>query len=246
MFVPTTKSSRSSVSGASASTELKTILLAPESRVSDAGLRAAYPDGRVESDAERVAQLRTTQRGRAVRAARFLPHSARCGLGSLGRLRLRRGLRCDQRPAVISICTCFPLTAGGQSNLDRLLEWPDRIRAIDPGKRIVMSELWLYKAGAGERSTPSRSRPCPRATCSASGHRSTRSSCASSVSPRARKASSWWRRSGRDYFFAYLDYNDPLTFNLRPTALLNLASQRAYAAILNGQHTDTGLAFRGM
>ena len=52
----------------------------------------------------------------------------------------------------------------------------------------------------------------------------------------------FWSR----YFFAYLDYNDPLTFNLRPTALLNLASQRAYASILNGQHTDTGLAFRGM
>jgi hypothetical protein len=52
----------------------------------------------------------------------------------------------------------------------------------------------------------------------------------------------FWSR----YFFAYLDYNDPLTFNLRPAALLNLASQRAYAAILNGQHTDTGRAFRGM
>jgi UDP-glucose 6-dehydrogenase len=52
----------------------------------------------------------------------------------------------------------------------------------------------------------------------------------------------FWSR----YLFAYLDYNDPLTFRLKPKDLMNLASQRAFEAILRGEMTDTGLAFRGM
>jgi hypothetical protein len=140
----------------------------------------------------------------------------------------------------------FPLTTGGQSNLERLLAWPDRIRAIDPGKRIIASELWLYKAGTEERFD-------------------------SGLDPRvvARDVFSFWtpldrkflqivgvaaREKGIElvapfwsrYFFAYLDYNDPSTFKLRPSDLLNAAGQRAYAAILKGQYTDTGLGFRAM
>ena len=140
----------------------------------------------------------------------------------------------------------YPLISGGESNLERLLAWPDRIRGIDPGKRIIMSELWLYKASTGERFNAAADpgvfardvygfwSPLDRKFLRVVGI-AARAKGIEVVGP-------FWSR----YFFAYLDYNDPLTFNLRPTALLNLASQRAYAAILNGKHTDTGLVFRGM
>ena len=140
----------------------------------------------------------------------------------------------------------YPPATGGQSNLERLLGWPDRIRAIDGGKRIIVSELWLYKAGAEQRfdsvadlSVVARNvfsfwAPLDRKFLSIVGI-AAREKGIELVAP-------YWSR----YFFAYLDYNDPSTFKQRPSDLLNAASQRAYAAILKGQHTDTGLAFRGM
>ena len=44
----------------------------------------------------------------------------------------------------------YPARAGNEDLLDRLLAWPDRVRAIDPGKRIVLSEAWLYKSSPVE------------------------------------------------------------------------------------------------
>lgn len=140
----------------------------------------------------------------------------------------------------------YPLSTGGESNLERLLAWPDRIRAIAPGKRIIMSELWLYKAGAGERFN-SVADPAVFARDVYGFWAPLDQKFLRVVGIAAREkgielVAPFWSR----YFFAYLDYNDPLTFNLRPSALLNLASQRAYAAILKDRHTDTGLAFRHM
>jgi hypothetical protein len=140
----------------------------------------------------------------------------------------------------------YPLTAGGESNLERLLTWPDRIRAIAPGKRIIMSELWLYKTGLGERFN-SVADPAVFARDVYSFWSPLDQKFLRVVSIAAREkgielVAPFWSR----YFFAYVDYNDPLTFNLRPSGLLNLASQRAYAAILKDRHTDTGLAFRRM
>ncbi|HTS51960.1 MAG TPA: hypothetical protein VMH26_01690 [Burkholderiales bacterium] len=140
----------------------------------------------------------------------------------------------------------YPLATAGQSNLERLLAWPDRIRAIDGSKRIIASELWLYKAGPEERFDPVADpnvtardvfgfwAPLDRKFLQVAGI-AAREKGIELVAP-------YWSR----YFFAYLDYNDPSTFRLRPADLLNAAAQRAYAAILKRQHTDTGLAFRGM
>ena len=140
----------------------------------------------------------------------------------------------------------YPLNALGQSNLERLLSWPDRIRVIDGTKRIIMSELWLYKAGASERFN-SVVDPMVFARDVYGFWAPLDQKLLRVVGLAARQKSielvaPFWSR----YFFAYLDYNDPLTFNLRPAQLMSLASQRAYAAILKGKHTDTGLAFRGM
>ena len=140
----------------------------------------------------------------------------------------------------------YPLNTGGQSNLERLLSWPDRIRAIDGTKRIIMSELWLYKAGALERfNSVVDPTVFARDVYSFWGPLDRKLLRVVGVAAREKGidlVAPFWSR----YFFAYLDYNDPLTFNLRSSELMNLASQRAYAAILKGQYTDTGLAFRGM
>jgi hypothetical protein len=140
----------------------------------------------------------------------------------------------------------YPLGSGGESKLERLLAWPDRVRAIDPGKHIIMSELWLYKAGAGERfnavADPAVFARDVYGFWSPLDRKFLRVVGVAAREKGIELVAPFWSR----YFFAYLDYNDPLTFNVRPAALMSLASQRAYAAILNGQHTDTGLAFRGM
>lgn len=165
----------------------------------------------------------------------------------------------------------YPLATGGQSNLDRLLAWPDRIRAIDPGKRIVMSEAWLYKAGGAEVLNPAADgkKLSPATLNPATLSPATLNLAILNPAVFARDVYSFWvpldekflrvvgvaaREKGIElvapygsrYFFAYLDYNDPLTFRLKAKDLMSLASQRAYEAILRGQVTDTGLAFRGM
>jgi hypothetical protein len=145
----------------------------------------------------------------------------------------------------------YPLAADGQSNLDRLLAWPDRVRAIDPDKHIVMSETWLYKAGAGEALNPVADaavlNPAVFARDVYSFWAPLDEKFLRVVGAAAREkgielVAPFWSR----YFFAYLDYNDPLTFRLKANDLMSLASQRAYEAILRGQPTDTGLAFRAM
>jgi len=140
----------------------------------------------------------------------------------------------------------YPLSVAGQSNLERLLNWPDRIRAIDPSKRIIISEFWLYKVSASERLV-SVGDPAILARDVYGFWAPLDQKMLRVVGLAAREkgielVAPLWSR----YLFAYLDYNDPLTFNLRPAELMSLASQRAYAAILKGQYTDTGLSFRGM
>jgi len=140
----------------------------------------------------------------------------------------------------------YPLSTGGKSNLDRLLAWPDRIRAIDPDKRIVMSEMWLYKARANE-SVNSVIDPTVFARDVFGFWSPLDQNFLRVVGMAAREkgielVAPFWSR----YFFAYLDYNDPLAFKLKPKDLMNLASHRAYEAILKGAVTDTGLAFGQM
>jgi hypothetical protein len=140
----------------------------------------------------------------------------------------------------------YPLTAGGEQLFERLLSWPERIRAIDAGKAIVMSELWLYKLGANEkfksmldpavsaRGVFSFWSPLDQKFLRIVG-RAARAQNLELVAP-------FWTR----YFFAYLDYNDPITFRLNARQLTELAAQRAYEAILDNRVTEAGAAFRGM
>ena len=140
----------------------------------------------------------------------------------------------------------YPVARGEENLLDRLLTWPDRIRAADPNKRIVMSELWLYKAGAAEKL-----KSMVDISIFARGVYRFWSPLDQKllriVGMAAREKSiDWVAPFWSQYFFAYLNYDDPLTFRLKPAELLRMAGQRAGEAIARGAVTDTGLVFEGM
>lgn len=140
----------------------------------------------------------------------------------------------------------YPLTAGGANMLDRLLEWPDRVRAVDASKRIVLSQAWLSKASADE---PFREQAAPAAV--------------------AREHFGFWAPLDAQFLrtaaraarvkdvelvgisrprllFSYLDFFDPSTFRLSPRALEALATQRGTAAMQQGQLSEAGRAYGGM
>ena len=140
----------------------------------------------------------------------------------------------------------YPLVAAGEKSFERLLEWPDRIRAIDAGKLIVLSEFWLYKLGTDEKFKgtldPNVVARDPFSFWAPLDQKLLRIVGRAVRSKNFELAAPFWSR----YFFAYLDYSDPLTYRLNARQLLDLAGQRAYEAILNNRVTETGGAFRGM
>jgi hypothetical protein len=126
------------------------------------------------------------------------------------------------------------------------MTWPDRIRAIDPGKSVVMSELWLYKLGSAEKFKgaldPAIFARDPFSFWSPLDQKFLRIAGRAARATKLELAAPFWSR----YFFAYVDYNDPLTFRLSPRQLVDLAAQRAAEAILQNRVTETGAAFRSM
>lgn len=140
----------------------------------------------------------------------------------------------------------YPLSAGGEKDFERLLSWPERIRSIDAGKSIVMSELWLYKLGANEKFKgmldPAVIALDVFSFWSPLDQKLLRIVARAARAQNLELVAPFWAR----YFFAYLDYNDPLTFRLNARQLTELAAQRAYEAILDNRVTETGGAFRGM
>ena len=125
-------------------------------------------------------------------------------------------------------------------------ERPDRIRAIDAGKLIVLSEFWLYKLGTDEKFKgtldPNVVARDPFSFWAPLDQKLLRIVGRAVRSKNFELAAPFWSR----YFFAYLDYSDPLTYRLNARQLFDLAGQRAYEAILNNRVTETGGAFRGM
>ncbi len=127
--------------------------------------------------------------------------------------------------------------------LQRLIDWPERIRSIDAGKRVLVSEAWLYKAAPTD---PFRGKLDP--------------------SVLARGAYSFWspldirflqdvmriaRGHGIEavaaaqprYLFAYLDFFDPITFRASPRLLMELAERKAEQAMREDALSATGRAF---
>ena len=225
--------------------EVKTILLAvqpdyltlvSEPRVYDAGLTLAVRDWKryVEDSVQALAQ----QLG-------SFPTLLGAGSGLWSEPEYVEAFAAVKSLSYIDL-HLYPLAVGGEDMLGRLLAWPDRIRAIDPAKRIVMSELWLNKAGAAE-GIKSVTDPNVIARNVYGFWAPLDEKLLRVVAAAAREKSiEWVAPFWSRYFFAYLSYDDPLTFRLKPLDLLALAGQRAAEAIAHGKVTDTGLTFRGM
>lgn len=140
----------------------------------------------------------------------------------------------------------FPLVSASGKDYERMLTWPDRIREADPSKLIVMSETWLYKSAAGDKFSGTLD-PNLAARDAFSFWAPLDQKFLRVVGRAARVKSfelmaPYWSR----YFFAYLDYDDPITYRLNARQLLDLATQRAREAIEANRITETGSAFRGM
>ena len=126
--------------------------------------------------------------------------------------------------------------------LPRLLSWPQRIRAIDPGKRILIGAAWLYKASAQEaaglpqfgiiaRDVYSFWAPLDIDFLRVLARAALAGNIEAVVAAQPR------------YFFAYLDFFDPATFRATPLLLMELAQRQAGEAMATGQLTQTGKAF---
>jgi hypothetical protein len=140
----------------------------------------------------------------------------------------------------------YPLVMGRDNSLDRLLSWPDRIREIDPAKRILVSQAWLYKAGGEDAATPVAD-PDIEARGVYGFWAPLDARYLRAVARAARlkdiefMASRW-----NSYFFAYLDFYDPATFKAVPRRLIELEEQRASGAMSRNELTATGKAFSGL
>ena len=137
----------------------------------------------------------------------------------------------------------YPLTEGVTDYLKNLETWPAVVRAINPSLEIISSESWLYKAQAVELGGP----PVNAALLSRDVYSfwepldnqylevlaiTAHKENYSIVAP-------FWS----NYFFAYLDYNDPSLAGLDPMELYDRAYSAAYQAVLAGQTTGLGRAY---
>jgi len=135
-----------------------------------------------------------------------------------------------------------PISTTG-TPLTRLLSWPERIRTIDPGKRILVTDAWLYKSAPAE-AFQGRLQP----------------------GILARDAYSFWApldirflqdmmrvaRAARieavsvaqpSYLFAYLDFFDPTAFRANPRLVMELVARKAEQAVRDETLSPTGRAF---
>ena len=137
----------------------------------------------------------------------------------------------------------YPLTNGVTDYLKNLETWPAVVRAINPSLEIISSESWLYKAQVVELGGA----PVDAALLSRDVYRfwepldnqylevlaiTAHKENYSVVAP-------FWS----NYFFAYLDYNDPSLAGLDPMELYDRAYSAAYQAVLAGQTTGLGRAY---
>lgn len=137
----------------------------------------------------------------------------------------------------------YPLSNGIRDYLRVAADWTRRVRAIDPGKRAIVGESWLYKAGRRELAQTAANKTifardvfrfwapldvkflgAVDALCRGAG---------------IELHAPFWTR----YFFAYLEADAPELAGKRPDELMELANRAAFAAMAAGRTTITGRAF---
>jgi hypothetical protein len=126
--------------------------------------------------------------------------------------------------------------------LPRLLSWPERIRTIDPGKRILIGAAWLYKASPQEAAVPPQLGIIARDVYSFWAPLDIEFLRVLMRVAHARNVEAVVVAQPR-YFFAYLDFFDPTTFRATPLLLMELAQRQASDAMGAGRLSQTGVAF---
>jgi hypothetical protein len=140
----------------------------------------------------------------------------------------------------------YPLSNGYTDYLQRALDWADEVRRLDPGKRLLISEAWLFKAAAEELGgNPTDARMFARDVYSFWEPLDTQYMRVLGKLARAKGfelISPFWSR----YFFSYLPHGDPVQQTMAPHALMKQANQAAFAALLANRTTATGRAYGGI
>jgi hypothetical protein len=140
----------------------------------------------------------------------------------------------------------YPMWFGGQDQMQRLLQWPARVRAVDPARRVIVSETWLRKLSRSDAAKP-----------------------VSEEHLLAREAYAFWSPLDQRYLtlvgrlargqaielvgvartrqlFAYLDFYDPIIFRLNDRALIGLLQRDFATAVRRQPPNAVGQAFGAM
>ena len=137
----------------------------------------------------------------------------------------------------------YPLSNGYTDYLQRALDWADEVKRLGPHKRLVISEAWLFKAGARELGgNPTDARMFARDVYSfwePLDSQYMRMLGRLAQAKGFELISPFWSR----YFFSYLPYGDPIQQTMAPHALMKQANQAAFAALLANRTTATGRAY---
>ena len=137
----------------------------------------------------------------------------------------------------------YPLSNGFRDYLQTASIWTRRVRSVDPSKRVIIGETWLYKAGSRELAGTAVNKTI--FARDAFGFWEPLDvkflhviDALASFEGIELYAPFWTR-----YFFAYLDVSSPELAGKRPDEIMQLANRAAFAAMAAGRTTATGRAF---
>lgn len=137
----------------------------------------------------------------------------------------------------------YRASSGPDGLLERLIAWPRAVRARDPGKRVVLSEVWLAKA-SGEEAAPGPYSGATAARASFDHWSSLDAAFLRAVAQASRAGGIDVLAISRpDLLFSYLDFFDPTLFRAPARHVLEFAGQRAAAAREAGELSPAGRAF---
>ena len=139
----------------------------------------------------------------------------------------------------------YPLSNGPRDYLETASAWTRRVRSIDPSKRAIVGETWLYKAGRRELAQTAANKTIFARDVFGFWEpldvkflRAVEALCRAAA---IELYAPFWTR----YFFAYLDAASPELAGKRPDELMELANRAAFAAMTAGRTTATGRTFAG-
>jgi hypothetical protein len=140
----------------------------------------------------------------------------------------------------------YPVWAAGQDQLQRLRDWPARVRTADPARRIIVSETWLRKVGRSEQAKPpAEDQLQVRDAYSFWGPLDQR--YLQVLGRVARSEAIELVGIARPYpLFAYLDFFDPALFRLTNRALIERLQHEFEVAVRTLPPTPVGRAFGAM